>query len=124
LGKAGTATLIRNKKHKSADRGQKDTLLQASPEEIKQQQEDANRAMKELLEEEDKDAAAGAAVSQKKKQAKKAGKERKKGGQERRTLPTDKTGAKRRNTPRSRRIRRGHREMLFLRRTRLRVLQQ
>ena len=69
-GHAGIATLIRNKKHKSADRGKKDTLLQASP-----AQEAADRAMKELLEEEAKDAAAAAAVSQKKKQAKKAGKE-------------------------------------------------
>ena len=128
LGHTGIDTLIRNKKHKGAGRGKKDTLVQASPAQTKKQQEDADRAMKELLEEEDKDAAAAAAVSQKKKQAKKAGKERKKGGQERRTLPTDKTGAKRRNTPRSRRIRRGQRQRLFLRlflrRTRLRVLQR
>jgi hypothetical protein len=34
-GHAGIATLIRNKKHKGDDRGQKDGLLQASPEEIK-----------------------------------------------------------------------------------------
>jgi len=77
-GHAGIATLIRNEKLKSADRGKKDTLQQTSPEEIKKQQEDADRAMKELLEEKVK-AAAGAgasAVSQKKKQAKKAGKER------------------------------------------------
>jgi hypothetical protein len=41
-GHAGIATLIRNKKHKGADRGQKDSrLLQASPEEIKKQLEDA-----------------------------------------------------------------------------------
>jgi hypothetical protein len=59
--------------------------------------------MKELLEEEDKDAAAAAAVAQKKKQGKRA-----KSGDE--TLPTDKTGAKRRNMPRSRRIRRGQRQ--------------
>jgi hypothetical protein len=52
--------------------------------------------MKELLEEEDKDAAASAAVSQKKWQAKKAGKVR---------------------APRQR-------QRLFLRRTRLRVLQR
>jgi hypothetical protein len=51
--------------------------LQASPAQTKKQQEDADRAMKELLEEEDKDAAAAAAGSQKKKQAKQAGKERK-----------------------------------------------
>jgi hypothetical protein len=40
-GHAGIVTLIRNKKHKGADRGKKDTLLQASPEEIKKQLEDA-----------------------------------------------------------------------------------
>jgi len=70
-GHAGIATLIRNKKHQLAG-----TLVQASPAHTKKQEEDADRAMKELLEEEDKDAAASAAVSQKKKQAKKAGKER------------------------------------------------
>ncbi len=69
------ATLIRNKKHKSADRGKNDTLVQASPAQTtEKQQEDADRTMKELLEEQDKDAAAAAAVSQKKQQAKKAGK--------------------------------------------------
>jgi hypothetical protein len=82
-GHTGIATLIRNKKHKGADRGKKDTLVQASPEEMKIQQENADRAMKELLAEEDKDAAAAAAVSQKKKQVKKAdrsvGKERRRG---------------------------------------------
>jgi hypothetical protein len=57
--------------------------------------------MKQLLEEEDKDAAAAAE-----------------------TLPTDNTGAKRRNTPRSRRMRGGQRQRLFLRRARLRVLQR
>jgi ankyrin repeat protein len=41
-GHAGIATLIRNKKHKGADRGKKDTLLQASPEELKKQLEDAH----------------------------------------------------------------------------------
>jgi hypothetical protein len=56
--------------------------VQASPEEIKKQQEDADRAMKELLEEENHDAAAAAAVSQKKRQAKKAGKERRRDGQD------------------------------------------
>ena len=54
----------------------KDTPPQASPDEIKQQQEDAERAMNELLEDEQKAAAAAAAVLQKKKLAKKAGKER------------------------------------------------
>jgi serine/threonine protein kinase len=73
-GHARIATLIRNKKLKSADRGRKDTLLQASPEKIKKQQEDADSAMKELLEEEDKDAAVN--VWQEKKQAKKTGKVR------------------------------------------------
>jgi hypothetical protein len=40
------------------------------------------------------------------------------------TLPTDKTGAKRRNMLRSRRIRRGQRQRLFLRRRRQRMLQR
>ncbi len=111
-GHTGIATLIRNQKHKSADRGKKDTR----PAQTKKQQEDADRSMKVLLEEEDKDAAAAAAVSQKKRQAKGAVKERLA-----ETLPTDKTGGKRRNTPRSRRIRRGQRQRLFLGRTRLRV---
>ena len=56
-------SLIRNNKHKSADRGKKDTLLQASPVQTKKQQEDADRVMKELLEEVDKDAATAVAVS-------------------------------------------------------------
>ncbi len=68
-------TLIRNKKHKSDDRGKKDTLVQVSPTQTKKQQETGDRVMKELLEEEDKDAASATAVSQKKKQAKKPGKE-------------------------------------------------
>ncbi len=71
------ATLIRNKKLKSADRGQKDTRRQASPEEIKKKQEDADRAMKELLKAEEDEKAAAAAGSKKKKQAK-AGKSEKK----------------------------------------------
>jgi hypothetical protein len=37
--------LIRNTKHKGAVRPTKDTTLQASPEKIKKQQEDADRAM-------------------------------------------------------------------------------
>jgi ubiquitin C len=49
-----------------------DNLLEASPEEIKKQQEDADRAMKKLLEEEEKAAGAPAAASQKKKRAKTA----------------------------------------------------
>jgi ubiquitin len=72
-GHAGIATLIRNKKHKGADRGKKDTLQQASPAQTKKQQEDADRAMNELLEEEDKEKAAVAAGSQKKSKKKKAG---------------------------------------------------
>jgi ankyrin repeat protein len=43
-GHAGVATMIRNRKHKGADRGKKDTLLQASPAQTKKQQEDADRA--------------------------------------------------------------------------------
>jgi ubiquitin len=50
----------------------KDNLLETSPEEIKKQQEDADRSMKKLLEEEEKAAGAPAAVSQKKKLAKTA----------------------------------------------------
>ena len=81
----GIAT-IRNTKQKDA----KDVLhgghfklgdhpikLQASPEKIKMQQEDADRAMRQLLEEEEKEKAAAAAGSQQKKQAK-AGKSEKK----------------------------------------------
>jgi len=41
-GHIGIATLIRNKKHKGADRGKKDTILQASPEQIKRQLEDVH----------------------------------------------------------------------------------
>jgi hypothetical protein len=41
-------------------------LLQASSEKIKKEQEDADRAMKELLEEEEKEKAAAAVGSQKK----------------------------------------------------------
>jgi hypothetical protein len=52
----------------------KDTIPQASPEQVKKQQEDADRAMKELLEEDEKEkAAAAAAGSQKKSNKKKAG---------------------------------------------------
>ncbi len=36
----GIVTLIRNKKHKGADRGGKDTLLQGNPEQITKQFED------------------------------------------------------------------------------------
>jgi ubiquitin C len=67
------ATLIRNTTQKGADRGKKDTLLQASPAEINKQQEDADRAMKELLEEDEKEKTAVAAGSQKKSKKKKAG---------------------------------------------------
>ena len=62
-GHTGIAMMIRNKEHNIADRGKKDTLRHASPAQTKQQQEDADRATKELLEEDDKDAAAAAAVS-------------------------------------------------------------
>jgi len=47
---ARIATLIRNTKQKCA----KDVLLQASPEKIKKQQEDADRPMRQLLEEDEK----------------------------------------------------------------------
>ncbi len=50
----------------------KDNLLEASPEEIKKRQENADRAMEKLLEEEEMAAGAPAAASQKKKQAKTA----------------------------------------------------
>jgi len=72
---SGIAALVRKTKQKSAGRAIKDTLLQASPEEIKKKQEDADRVMMEILEEEQEAAVAAAAVSQKKKQAKE-GKER------------------------------------------------
>jgi ankyrin repeat protein len=54
-GHTAIVTLIRNTKHKGAGRAMKDTALQASPEKIKKQQEDADRAMKELSEEEEKE---------------------------------------------------------------------
>jgi hypothetical protein len=94
-GYAGIATLIRNKKHKNADSGKKDTLVQASPAQTKKQQEDADRAMKELLQEEDKDAAAATAVSQKKKQANRAGNERMAPRRCRRTRREPKGGTRR-----------------------------
>jgi hypothetical protein len=59
--------LIRKTKQKGAGIAMKDTSIQASPEEIKKQQEDADRVMKELLEEEQQAAVTAAAVSQKKK---------------------------------------------------------
>jgi hypothetical protein len=68
-GHAGIATLIKRKNHKGADRAMNGTLLQVSPEKAtKKQQEDADRAMKELLEAEEKSTAA---CIQKKKKAKK-----------------------------------------------------
>jgi hypothetical protein len=78
-GHEGIATLIRNTQQKGAVRAKKasNTPLQASPEKIKKQQEDADRAMKEPLEAEETEKAAAAAGSQKKKQAK-AGKSEKK----------------------------------------------
>ena len=51
---ARIATLIRNINHTGADRTMKDALLQACPEQIKKQQDDADRAMKDLLEEKEK----------------------------------------------------------------------
>ena len=68
-GYAAIATLIWNTKQKGA----KDVLPQASPENIKKQQEDADRAMRELLEEHEKENAAAAAGSQKKSKKKKEG---------------------------------------------------
>jgi ubiquitin len=69
-GQSAIATLIRNTQQKGA----KDGPLQASPEKIKKQQEDADKAMKELLEEDETEkAAAAAAGSQKKSKKKKAG---------------------------------------------------
>ena len=47
--------------------------MQASPEQLKKQEEDADRAMKELLEEDEKEKAAAAAGSSKKSKKKKAG---------------------------------------------------
>jgi ankyrin repeat protein/ubiquitin len=72
-GHAAIATLIRNTKPKGAVRAMKDAIPQASPEKIKKQQEDADRAMKELLEEDEKEKSAAAAGSQKKSNKKKAG---------------------------------------------------
>ncbi len=67
-GYVGIATLIRN----TTQKGAKDVLVQASAEKIKKQQEDADRAMRELLEEDEKEKAAAAAGSQKKSKKKKA----------------------------------------------------
>jgi hypothetical protein len=64
VGNVAIATLIRNTKQKDAVRVIKDVLLLASPEKIKKQQEDADRAMRELLEQEVKDSASAAAGSQ------------------------------------------------------------
>jgi ubiquitin len=68
----------RNRLEINADRntnkkGAKNVVLQASPEKIKKQQEDADRAMRELLEEDEKEKAAAAAGSQQKSKKKKAG---------------------------------------------------
>jgi hypothetical protein len=54
---------------RTKQKGAKDVLLQASPEKIKNQQEDSDRAMKEFQ----KEKAAAAAGSQKKSKKKKAG---------------------------------------------------
>jgi hypothetical protein len=51
---ARIASLIRNINHNGADRTMKDALLQACLEHINKQQDDADRAMKDLLEEEEK----------------------------------------------------------------------
>jgi ankyrin repeat protein/ubiquitin len=74
-GHTAIVTMIRNTKHKGAVRAMTEaTPLQASSEEIKKQQEDADRAMKELLEEDEKEkAAAAAAASQKKSKKKRPG---------------------------------------------------
>jgi hypothetical protein len=48
----------------------KNTILQASPEKIKKQQEDADRVMKELLKEDEKEKAAAAATGSSKKSKK------------------------------------------------------
>ena len=69
------ATLIRKTQQKGSVRAKKHTLQQVSPEKIKKQHEDADRAMKELLEAEETEKAAAAAGSQEKKQGQKAGKE-------------------------------------------------
>jgi hypothetical protein len=73
VGNVAIATLIRNTKQKDAVRVIKDVLLLASPEKIKKQHEDADRAMRELLEQEVKDSASAAAGSQKKSKKKRAG---------------------------------------------------
>jgi hypothetical protein len=73
--------------------------------------------MKELLEDEDKTLPLPPLPRRRKSRPKR----RAKSGAE--TLPTDKTGDKRRNTARSRRIRRGQSQRLFLRRRRLRMSQ-
>ena len=96
-----------------------DTLRQASPERAKKQQEDADRAMRELLEEEDKAAGAPVAASQKKKQGKSA--------KEHSRLVAEGQGLSKRDSLlllRSRKIRRGQRRRLSLRRRRLRMLQR
>jgi len=96
-GHAEIAKLIRrNKNKKGADRATKDALLQASPEKIKKQQQDADRAMKELLEEEQ------AAADSKKKQGKTDKDSRRKASK------GNDRGVKRRCMTMSRRMRRGH----------------
>jgi hypothetical protein len=77
-GRNAIAMLIRRSKTNGADRALKDILLQTNPKKIKQQQEDADRARKELLEEEEKEKAAAFAGSPKKEQAKVGKSERKK----------------------------------------------
>jgi hypothetical protein len=73
-GDAAIATLIRNTKPKGVVRAMTDTILQANPDKVQKQQEDADRTMKELLEEDEKEkAGAAAAGSQKKSNKKKAG---------------------------------------------------
>ena len=74
FGHTAIATLIRNTKHKGAVRAMKNTTQQASPEKIKKQQEDADRAMRELLEEDEKEKNAAAAAGSQKKSNKKKNK--------------------------------------------------
>ncbi len=74
-GHAAIATLIQDRKQTGA----KDVLLQASPEKIKTQQEDADRAMKELLEAEETEKGAVAAGSRRKIRPRRAGMRRRKG---------------------------------------------
>ena len=69
-----SSSLLRNIKVKSVDRGKNYTLLQTSPEEIKKQQKDTDRVMKELVKE-GKDVVVSSSISQKKKQAKKTDKD-------------------------------------------------